>query len=374
MMALMGSGAVANILEMLSGGGGGALHVASVALLGAVCLGFPVVLGLLLVRLLVDREMVIKELEHSSLVQFYSGIFIAAAVCATGLIKIPQEVIAAETTLALAKLYWGLALIFGIGLVLFTPWRIITMNHAEIRRILGFWFLPPVGLFVLVFAGNFIALRDGSELWINHMAVLNSVLMGVALFLGLMMFTMFLLRSLALPFPATMDVIPSFMIGVAPVGVSIIALLSYVALIGKAPVMTFVPVATVAPLIKLLALLLWGFGMWWLLVACMITLTAFLRQGVPVTLGYWAFIFPPAIYTVATLTLGQVTGLGFVQAAGQVLAVVMTVGWLLVFFLTMRGIANGSIFKLPPSFAEILSESKPVAGSPGGAKAGGQTA
>lgn len=354
MIAIMGTGAVANVLQMLSGGTGGALNLAAVALLGISVLAYPVVLVLLVGRIFIDRALLVRELEHSSLVQFYSAIFIAAAVCATGLVKIPQTLLSPEATIMLAKGFWGLALIIGITLAIFTPWRIITMNHAEIRRILGFWFLPPVGLFVLVFSGNFLALKTGEPAWINHMALLNAAILGVAVFLGLMMFTMFLLRSLALPFPPTMDVIPSFMIGVAPVGVSIIALLSYLPLLERASDMAFIPLGGVAPLIKLLALLLWGFGFWWLLVACLITLTAFIRKGVPVTLGYWAFIFPPAAYTIGTLILGQVSALTPIQTIGSALAVLVTIAWAIVAGLTIHGIANRSIFTLPPSFAEVL--------------------
>jgi tellurite resistance protein TehA-like permease len=309
--------------------------------------------GLVASRFWIDRNMLIKELEHSSLVQFYSAIFISAAVCATGLVKIPLGIMGPELALALAKLFWGISLVFGITLALFTPWRIITLNHGEPHRILGFWFLPPVGLFVLVFAGNFLALKTDDISWIDNMAILNAVLLGVTLFQSMMLFTLFLLRALAYPFPR-MDVIPSFTIGLAPVGVSIIALLSYLPLLGQAESMGFVPANVVAPLIKLLALLLWGFGLWWLLLSLLISLTAALRKGIPVTLGYWAFIFPPAAFTIATLVLGQATGLQLVQSTGRILGYLVFAGWFVVSLLTVRGIFNRSIFNLPPSFSEIL--------------------
>lgn len=355
-IAIMATGAVANVLQLISGSATGALHSAAVALLTLAIVAFPIAFVLLASRLFIDRQMLVRELEHSSLVQFYSGLFIAAAICTTGLVKIPQELLSPDATLALAKAFWSVSLFFGLTLAIFTPWRIITLNHGEIRRILGFWFLPPVGLFVLVFAGNFLALKTGDAAWIDNMALLNVVLLGAAIAQSVMIFTMFLLRSLALPFPPTMDVIPSFTIGLAPVGVSIIALLSYLPLMEKAASMSFVPVAAIAPLVKLLALLLWGFGFWWMIVALLITLTAFSRKAIPVTLGYWAFIFPPAAYTIATLTIGQLSQLGFVKNAGLVLGALVSAGWLIVAILTLRGIFNRSIFKLPPSFSEILQD------------------
>lgn len=357
-IAIMGTGALANILQLLSGKPTGWLHTAAVFLIYMSITAFPLVSVLLLNRVFLDWTTLNKELKHSSLVQFYSAIFISAAVCATGLLKIPLPFPGPEGSLLLAKVFWGTSLLSGITLAIFTPWRIITENHGEIRRILGFWFLPPVGLFVLAFSGNFLALKTGNQQWINALALLDAILMGAALFLSFMLFTLFLLRALAFPFPQ-MDVIPSFTIGLAPAGVSIIALISYLPLLGKATNMAFLPVASIKPLVLFAALLIWGFGLWWGAVAGFVTVTAFRRKGIPVTLGYWAFIFPPAAFTLATLILGQASGIAFIQIAGKLFTVPVALGWFSVSLLTLKGIITGSIFKLPPSFAEII-DAKPA--------------
>lgn len=353
-IAIMGTGALANILQTLSGQNHGILHHAAVVLMVMATSAFPIALALILTRLFIDRSMLVKELRHSSLVQFYSAIFISAAICTTALLKIPVNA-PANSILLLAKTYWTIALLFGISLIVFTPWRIITLNHGEPKRILGFWFLPPVGLFVLVFAGNFLALSTGSPNWINPMAILNALLMGVAIPLAIMIFTMFLFRALTYPFPQA-DVIPSFAIGLAPIGVSIIALLSYLPLLKEATLGSFVSLAAIAPIIKFASVLLWGFGLWWLCVALFTVTTAVRRNPIPVTLGYWAFIFPPAAYTIATLILGQASQIAFIEATGVALAYILVVAWTITVYLTIRGIFNQSIFNLPPSFAEIIND------------------
>ena len=352
-IAIMGTGAVANILQLLAGKPEGLLHSAAVILLSISLLGLPIALILLASRFWIDRTMLMKELEHSSLVQFYSAIFISAAICVTGLVKIPLPWVTPTSVILLAKSLWIFSLTMGILAAVLTPWRIITMSHGEIRRILGFWFLPPVGLFVIVFSGNFLALKTGNMQWIESIALINALIMGAALFLSLMIFTFFLLRALTYPFPGN-DVLPSFTIGLAPVGVSIIAMLSYIPIMKQASVMTFVPVSAVAPLIQFGSVLIWGFGLWWLAVTVLIAIHGALKGGIPVTLGYWAFIFPPAAYTIATLALAQLTGIAFIQTIGTTLAWILVGGWTIVALLTLRGIANRSIFNLPPSFEEIL--------------------
>jgi tellurite resistance protein TehA-like permease len=352
-IAIMGTGAVANILQILSGRNEGLLHTSAVVLLSAALMAFPIAFMLLISRLGIDRKMLVKELEHSSLVQFYSAVFIAAGICATGLLKIPLPFLSQEMTLQMAKIFWFAALSLGICAAVLTPWRIITMNHGEIRRILGFWFLPPVGLFVVVFSGNFLALRTADSRWIEAIALINAFLLGTALLLSLMIFTCFLLRALTYPFPKN-DVVPSFTIGLAPVGVSIIALLSYLPVLKQAPTWSFLPLTTLTPLIQFGSLLLWGFGLWWLMVSTLISITGALKGGIPTTLGYWAFIFPPAAFTLATLLLGQSTGILFMQLAGKGFALIVTLGWVMVTWLTIRGTLDRSIFTLPPSFSEIL--------------------
>lgn len=354
-IAIMGTGAVANVLQVLSGGKGGLLHVSAETLMWACVLVFPVALALIFLRVVVDRTMLRKELEHSSLVQFYSAIFIAAAVCATALVKIPTSLVEAGTALRLAKVFWAVSLAFGSVLAVFTPWRIITLNHGELRRILGFWFLPPVGLFVLVFAGNFLALKLGDPQWMNMIFSVNTVLLGVAIFQTIMIFTMFLLRGLTFPFVRP-DVIPSFVIGLAPVGVAIMALLSYLPLLAAVHPERFVSVESIAPSLIFGSVLVWGFGFWWMLMALFIVLHSFRKYGIPVTLGYWAFIFPPAAYCLASLTLGEKTGLDFITVTGRILAYGLMVGWVVVLALTLRGIFNRSIFRLPPSFQELLQD------------------
>jgi C4-dicarboxylate transporter/malic acid transport protein len=57
-------------------------------------------------------------------------------------------------------------------------------------------------------------------------------------------------------------------------------------------------------------LCLWGFGLWWLALATLITIR-YWRAGVPFNLGWWGYTFPLGVYTVATFRLGTTLNLGF---------------------------------------------------------------
>ncbi|MEG8058735.1 TDT family transporter [Sphingomonas sp. 22L2VL55-3] len=76
-------------------------------------------------------------------------------------------------------------------------------------------------------------------------------------------------------------------------------------------------------------LLLWGFGLWWLALATLITIR-YWRAGIPFNLGWWGYTFPLGVYTVATFKLGTTLQLGFFGIVGTVLTIALAAMWLLV--------------------------------------------
>ena len=91
---------------------------------------------------------------------------------------------------------------------------------------------------------------------------------------------------------------------------------------------------------------LWGFGLWWLLLATLITIRYF-RAGVPFNLGWWGYTFPLGVYAVATFKLGATLHLDFFGIVGTVLTAVLAVMWALVASQTLAGAWKGHLFVSP---------------------------
>lgn len=345
---IMGTGALANIFQILAGKPTGALHNLAVFFLTTALLVFPVALFFIVLRFFVGLDCILKEWRHSSLIQFYSTISIAAAICAAGLLNIPMLFIPKSTAYILAVAFWWIACLVGLFFIFLTPYKVITGNHAEPRRALGFWFLPPVGLFVLVFAGNFLAMHISNMKYLHALLFFNVLVLGVAIAVTAIIYTVFMYRGFFYNFPRK-DVAPSFMIGVAPVGVSIVAINTILPVIKKAG-LSIIDLAVLSPIVKIVSLLLWGFGLWWLIVAIAVIITYFVKQGIPVTLGYWAFIFPPAAYTIASLIIAKGLNLVFIKDIAIVLAVLLAAAWITNLILTIKGIMNRTIFDVSPTF------------------------
>jgi len=347
---IMGTGALATMYQVLAGSPTGLLHSIAVGFLLIAAIAFPIVSVLKLWRLFAHLNCLLQEWSHSSLMQFYSAIPIAAAVVSTGLLRVGLPGLS-EGAVGLATALWVVALVFGLGFVVLIPLRVILGSHAEPKRALGFWFLPPVGLFVLVFNGNFLAPMLGPAA-AGAIFQLNTVVLGLALFLTAAVFTIFLFRSLFYDFPRS-DIAPSYVIGLAPVGVSIIALNSYLPLFAQFAPDGLPSVELVGGLVRLLSVWLWGFGLWWLVVSGGLVLIKFLKGGIPVTLGYWAFIFPPAAYTIATLMLAGQLAVPVLTYVGYALAALVTVAWVVVSGMVLRSTVTRQIFVLPPSFQDL---------------------
>ncbi|MCD6362253.1 MAG: hypothetical protein J7M38_15445 [Armatimonadetes bacterium] len=349
---VMGTGALANIHQMIAGKSGGWLHYTAEVLLVLGGVAFAIVSLLKLWRLFAYWRCVAQEWTHSSLMQFYSAIPIAAAVLSTGLLRIPLEWMSEAQRVALATGLWWLALVLSVFFVVLIPLRVILGEHAEPKRALGFWFLPPVGLFVVVFDGNFLSGHLSNPASVAAMFEVNTIILGLALLLTVAVFTIFLFRAFFYRFPRP-DVTPSYVIGLAPIGVSIIALNTWLPVYAKVSPAGLPPVEILGPVINLLSLLLWSFGLWWAVVAVGIVGTKLARGGVPVTLGYWAFIFPPAAYTISTLLLAGKLSYSFLFVTGYIMAALVSVAWLVVAGLVIRNTLNLRIFELPPSFQDL---------------------
>ena len=93
------------------------------------------------------------------------------------------------------------------------------------------------------------------------------------------------------------------------------------------------------------ALLLLGFGLWWLGIAVLSTLSQL--KGLPFNLGWWGLTFPLGVFTLAILNLGQQLQIGFFCSAAYALGAVLIGLWLMVAYQTAKGCYRGSLFFSP---------------------------
>ncbi len=108
-----------NIYQMILSNSVGLLHNLVVVFLGIALGAFPIALAFMVIRFFVGFDCILKEWRHSSLIQFYSAIFIAAVICAVGLLNIPVGFIPKSFAFALASKLWWIAVIVGVFFIFF---------------------------------------------------------------------------------------------------------------------------------------------------------------------------------------------------------------------------------------------------------------
>jgi tellurite resistance protein TehA-like permease len=59
----------------------------------------------------------------------------------------------------ISKIFYIIALVLGTIIPVLVPFMLTISEKVDSKHAIGIWFLPPVGIFVLVFAGNFMALH-----------------------------------------------------------------------------------------------------------------------------------------------------------------------------------------------------------------------
>jgi tellurite resistance protein TehA-like permease len=94
------------------------------------------------------------------------------------------------------------------------------------------------------------------------------------------------------------------------------------------------------------AVLLWGYGLWWMAIAAIVTVRYF-RNAVPFNLGWWGYTFPLGVYAVTTLRLSHVIPFAPFAVFGVILVVALAAIWLCVAFRTAMGTIRGSLFVVP---------------------------
>ncbi|MEO2154369.1 MAG: hypothetical protein ABGW69_01020 [Nanoarchaeota archaeon] len=290
------------------------------------------------VRIFAFTEEVIKDLTHPVANNFFAAIYISVGVLITGVLNVllKYNYLNKSFALFLAKLFYLIGLIFLLILVIAIPLINYLSEKVDTKHSLGIWFLPPVGIFVFIFAGNFLAMHN---VFREFILLINPLLMGLAFVWWFIRMNFIFYRIKFHPLPPP-EMAPSFVIGLAPIGVSVIATLTFGLLTKNELILS---------LAKGFGVLIYGFGLWWASIVLGILTYYLIKHKIKYSLGFWAFVFPPAAFAIGAKLLANSleeynTFFNFVF---YVFAIIATIAWIYVFYKTLIGIITGKAFERP---------------------------
>jgi tellurite resistance protein TehA-like permease len=86
----------------------------------------------------------------------------------------------------------------------------------------------------------------------------------------------------------------------------------------------------------ILALILWGFGVWWLFQSIAVTLHYVHHRRLPFNIGWWGLTFPLGVFDGGTDLLFKAFPTPFLADAGRSLFVLLALFWMMVAYRTLR--------------------------------------
>jgi len=241
---------------------------------------------------------------------------------------------------------WWLDAGIAVFVACLVPYRMFTSQRHSVEQMTAVWLLPLVAPEVTASSAGVLAphLAHGAA---QLLVTTGYVLWAISVPLAFSVLTIVFLR-LALHKLPHRDMAASSWLTLGPIGTGSLGLL----LLGQAAPLAFAgsPLAQYAEMARDFGvfggLLMWGVGLWWLIIAGALTLRS-QREGMTFNLGWWGFTFPIGVYTSATLTLFRLTRFYPFAVVGMVLAIALFCFWLLVVSKTLAGMWRGNLFQAP---------------------------
>ncbi|QJD68846.1 TDT family transporter [Xanthomonas campestris pv. badrii] len=247
----------------------------------------------------------------------------------------------------LAEVLWwvdvALALACGVGV----PYLMFTRQQHRLQDMTALWLLPVVAAEVAAASGGLLAaqLADAQAQFIVTIA--SYALWAYSVPVAMSILAILLLRMALHPLPPA-SMAASIWLSLGPLGTAALGLLS----IGQHAAAIFAAqgladLGRIAGGLGVIgAVLFWGAGAWWLLLAGLIT-AGYFRAEVPFNLGWWGFTFPLGVYALASLKLATALHLTIFDAVGTGLVVALAALWAVTAGRTALGAYRGDLFVSP---------------------------
>ena len=283
---------------------------------------------------------------HSTVSMFFGTIPMGLATIINGflLFWLPRW---GDGVIHLVEVLWWIDVAMSLACGVLIPYMMFTRQEHSIDQMTAVWLLPVVAAEVAAASGGLLAphLTDAHA----QLVVLTTsyVLWAFSLPVAFSILTILLLRMALHKLPHE-NMAASSWLALGPIGTGALGMLL---LGGEAPAIFAVNglpgVGEIASGLGLVAgITLWGFGLWWMLMALLITVR-YLRDGIPFNLGWWGFTFPLGVYSLATLKLASILGLTFFSVFGTALVILLAAMWLIVGKRTVQGAWRGELFVSP---------------------------
>ena len=279
-----------------------------------------------LLRWLLFPKSAFADFKHPVVSNFYPTIAIGMLVLASNFLVIGKNLLVGEIFWFIAT---GFTLIFSISI----PGVMFMSKHVKLEHINPAWFIPPVGLIVIPISGS-ILIQHFTGFWQELVLFLNYVGWGAGFFIYIALLAVCLYRFILYrPLPNVLA--PTIWINLGPIGAGTVALYNLITnsyfISAKEPFYVF-------------GLIFWGFGIWWVIMAVVITIYYVHKITLPYAMSWWAFTFPLGAYVASSHLVATQFNITLIDYIGFALYWLLVGLWSLTLIRTAINTYKGKVF------------------------------
>ena len=283
---------------------------------------------------------------HPSMALFLGAIPMGLATVLNGFLKFGLPLYG-EIALSIAQYLWYADVILAVLIGIVVPFCMFSRQQHQLGQMTALWLLPIVACEVAATSGGLLLPHLAVDQHSIMILVGSYVLWGMSVLPAFAVLTILMLR-LALHQLPSKELAMSSWLALGPIGTGALALL----VLGEqaAPLLAAYGLMDLGVLAEQLGIfasfILLGFGLWWLSIAVLTTLSH-VKNKLSFNLGWWALTFPLGVFCLAIFQLAAQTHLDFIAQIATVFAGILVVLWSVVMFKTLQGIYRGHLFFSP---------------------------
>ncbi|SNX87359.1 related to Malic acid transport protein [Melanopsichium pennsylvanicum] len=263
---------------------------------------------------------------------------------------------------------WWINAVLSLAICIGLPFIQFTRHVQSLDKITAVWFLPVVTTIVCSATGGLVA----DILPVAHAKltlIVCWVLWGTGFGMAFLLMSLYYARQAIYKIPPAQLIVSTFL-PLGPCGQGAFSLLQFSSVLYKialtddvalpslnstdantARVMATAIYAVSVPV----ALVIWGLGLVWLVLAVSSLVDLWLVSKLTFNLGWWGFTFPLGVFATAAIKFGSVLDSRAFRIIGTVLALIEVLLWIFIAIMTLRKAIRGQIF-FSPCLAEMCDE------------------
>lgn len=340
---IMGTGGLANILYLWQDIFSPSKSLAIALAFLAIVLYFLVLVPWVL-RWVMYYDYVRRDLHNPVAVNFFVTMPVATTILGTNVYFIWSEYLSSSIVYVLCLLCWLIAILGVSFFTFYTTYRMISVEISPNPETMNFsWIMAPIANMAVLLIGNPVLSMTIEHFphWAISILITNIALLGIGFFLFIFISAIIFVRLAQYPLPPA-EMTPSFGIFLSAIGLTVSAV------IDTAKNSQAMGMLATIDLSYLAAAVIWGFGVWIVGIIVIICIHQLRKNGLPFSLGWWAFIFPLAAYTMASQKVAAYFLTPLTSSYTLFLTTLLCLLWVYTFGQTIIGIIEGKLLAGTP--------------------------